>query len=190
MMLFLLILAVAGIGLEIKSPGIIVPGVAGGVSLFLFLMAARILPVNIAGILLIALAIILFILELKFTSYGLLTVGGIASFLFGSMILFDSPLPGGNIPFSTITALLVVVLAFVFLVVRAVLRAHREQVTTGKEGMIGLVGTAIEDFSAEGKGKIMIRGEIWNAKSEGVISKGDEVIVQDMQGMELEVKKV
>lgn len=190
MMLILLILAVAGIGLEIKSPGIIVPGVVGGIALFLFLMAARILPVNIAGILLIALAIILFILELKFTSYGLLTIGGIASFLFGSMILFDSPLPGGNIPFSTIAALLVVVLAFVFLVVRAVLRAVREQVTTGKEGMIGLVGEAMGDFTVEGKGKIMVRGEIWNAKSEDVVSKGDEVIVQDIRGMELQVKKV
>ncbi len=98
MVFLLFIIAVAGIGMEFKSPGLIVPGVIGAVALFLFLMAVRVLPINLAGLALIILAIVLFILELKIASYGLLTVGGIASFIFGSMILFDSPLPGGRDP--------------------------------------------------------------------------------------------
>lgn len=189
MVLILLVLAVAGIGIEVKSPGLIVPGVLGAASLFLFFLAVRILPVNIAGIFLIILAIVLFILELKIASYGLLTAGGIASFVFGSMILFDSPLPGGSIPMSTIIAMALVLLAFFFIVVRAVLRVHRSQVTTGREGLVGMMGTALSDFDEQGKGTVRVYGEIWDAVSGDALAKDDTVEVVELEGMVLKVKK-
>ena len=189
MMLILLIIAIVGIGVEIKSPGLIAPGVIGVVSLFLFLMAVRILPVNIAGLVLIVLAVVLFILELKITSYGLLTVGGIASFVIGSMILFDSPLPGGSIPLTTIVSMVLVILAFIFIVVRAVIRVHKTKVTTGREGLVDEAGTALTDFDGQGRGKISVHGEIWDAQCDEAVRKNDGVIVAEMQGMVLKVRK-
>ncbi|HPV43293.1 MAG TPA: nodulation protein NfeD [Spirochaetota bacterium] len=187
--LFLLIIAIVGIGFEIKSPGLIAPGVIGALSLFLFFMAMRILPVNAAGIVLIALAVVLFILELKITSYGLLTIGGIAAFVFGSMILFDSPLPGGSVPMTTILAMVVVLLAFMFIVVRAVINVHRTQVTTGREGIIGETGLAMEDFDAEGRGMVKVHGEIWKAVSGDAVKNGEGIVVTDLDGMTLKVEK-
>jgi len=187
--LFLLIIAIVGIGFEIKSPGLIAPGIIGGLSLILFFMALRILPVNVAGIILIALAVVLFILELKITSYGLLTIGGIAAFVFGSMILFDSPLPGGSVPMTTIISMVVVLLAFMFIVVRAVVNVHRSKVTTGREGIIGETGLAMEDFDAEGRGLVKVHGEIWKAVSGDGVRNGEGIVVTDMDGMTLKVEK-
>ncbi|HSV97521.1 MAG TPA: nodulation protein NfeD [Spirochaetota bacterium] len=187
MVFLLFIIAVAGIGMEFKSPGLIVPGVIGAVALFIFLMAVRVLPINLAGLVLIILAVVLFVLELKIASYGLLTVGGIASFIFGSMILFDSPLPGGQIPMRSIIAVVVFMLAFFFVVVRSVVLAHKSQVTTGMQGLVGEAGVAIRDF--DGNGKVFVHGEIWNATSEDEIKRDDRIIVAGSKGMTLFVKK-
>jgi membrane-bound serine protease (ClpP class) len=186
--LLLFIIAIAGIGLEIKNPGMIFPGTVGGISLFLFLMAVRVLPINIFGLALIILSITLFILELKFVSYGLLTIGGIVSLIFGSMILFDSPLPGMSVSILTITGVVVFLLLFFFVLIRSILAAHRGKVTTGMEGLIGETGTAMADFSKSGK--IMIHGEFWNAESDEEIKKGDQVAVVASNGMTLAVKKL
>jgi len=185
-MLLLLVIAVLGIGMEFKNPGMIFPGTAGAVSLFMFLLAARIIPVNLAGFVLIIIAVALFILELKFTSYGMLTIGGAAAFIAGSLLLFDSPLPGGGLPVATILAVLLVVLAFVFIVVKSVLNVHRTRVTTGSEGMVGEKGRARGGFN--GRGLAMVHGEIWSAVSEGEITDGQEIIVTEVRGMELHVK--
>jgi len=186
-MIFLLfIIAIAGIAVEFKNPGMIVPGAVGGISLVLFLLGIRIIPINTLGLVLVVLAFVLFILELKIQTFGLLTAGGIVSFFIGATILFDSPLPGGGIPVSTILALVAVVLAFVFIVVRAVINVHKTQVTTGREGMIGESGTALGDFSH--KGKISIHGEIWDSEIDGSVKQGDSVVVEDVQGMVLKIK--
>jgi membrane-bound serine protease (ClpP class) len=187
MAFLLFIIAVIGIGMEFKSPGLIVPGVIGALALFMFLMAVRVLPVNLAGLALIVLAIALFILELKVASYGLLTIGGIISFVFGSMILFDSPLPGGQVPMTSIIAVVVVLMLFFFVVVRAVIRVHRGKVTTGAQGMIGENGTAITGFQKTGT--VRVHGEIWKARSDDPIGKGDPVTVVGINGMQLIVKK-
>ncbi|MBN1532527.1 MAG: nodulation protein NfeD [Spirochaetes bacterium] len=186
-MLVLLILAVVGIGIEMKNPGLIFPGVIGAISLLLFLLTVRILPVNMAGIAFIVLAVILFIMELKFTSYGLLTVAGIASFVFGAMILFQSPLPGGYIPLTTIIATLLVIMAVVFIVLRAVMQAHRGRVSTGIEGLRGESGEAMRAFT--GRGKVFIHGEIWDAESDSEIKEKETVVVTDVRGMTLLVKR-
>lgn len=183
----LFIIAVVGIGMEVKSPGLIVPGVIGAVALFIFLMAIRILPVNFAGLALIVLAIVLFILELKITSYGLLTLGGIVSFIFGSMILFDSPLPGGRVPIKSIIAVVIALLGFFFIVVRAVIRVHKGKVTTGMQGIIGETGVAIRDIA--GTGKVFVHGEIWNAASGEEILKDEKIVVTGINGMVLRVAR-
>jgi len=182
----LFIIALAGIALELKSPGMIIPGTVGGISLILFLLGIKMIPINAIGLLLIITAFILFILELYFQSFGLLTVGGIVSFFIGATILFDSPLPGGGIPISTIIVIIISVLAFVFLVIRAVFNAHKSQVTTGTEGIIGETGTALNNFAK--KGKISIHGEIWHAESDSPVKEGDTLIVEEVLGMVLKVK--
>ena len=184
----LLAIAVIGIWIEVKSPGLIVPGTVGAVAFFLFLMAMRVLPINFAGLALIIVAIVLFILELKVMSYGLLTAGGIASFIIGSMILFDTPLPGFQIPLSTIIGVVLVIVLFVALVLRSVMRTHAGKVTTGSQGMIGEKGTAFRDFNGE-KGKVTVHGEIWNALTDDVLKKGDECTVTSIEGMVVTVKK-
>lgn len=183
----LFIIAVVGIGMEFKNPGMIVPGVIGGISLFIFLMAIQVIPINALGLILIVIAVVLFILELQIVSYGLLTLGGIVAFVLGSMFLFDSPLPGGHIPMSSIIAAVIFILAFIFLVVRLVFNAHRSKVMTGQQGMVNSDGQVLQDFT--GKGKIMIHGEIWNALSETPLLKGDEVVVTEVRGMDLVVTK-
>lgn len=184
---FLFIIAIIGIGMEFKSPGLIFPGTIGVISFFIFLMAIRILPINFAGLALIILAIILFVLELKFTSYGLLTAGGILSFMVGSMILFDSPLPGFRIPVTTIIAMVLCILAFVFFIVRAVITVHRNRVVTGSEGMLGEIGIAIDDFNEIGK--VSVHGEIWTAHTGESIHRNDRIEITGISGMILEVKK-
>jgi len=183
----LLIIAVVGLGIEFKSPGLIVPGVVGGISLFIFLLAIQILPFNVVGLIFIILAIVLFILELKFISYGLLTLGGLVSFILGARIIFDSPLPGGYISLSSIIAMVILILFLVFVVLRLVLNTHKKQVSTGKEGMIG--ETAVVLKSSSGKLKVQIKGEIWNAKSNEDLEEGQEVTVDEIKGMTLVVKK-
>jgi membrane-bound serine protease (ClpP class) len=184
---FLFIIAVAGIGLEMKSPGMVLPGVLGVIALFLFLLAVRILPVNLAGLLLIIASIVLFILELKFASYGLLALGGIIAFIIGSMILFDSPLPGGQVPRATVAAVLVFLLVFFFGAIRAVIKTHRGKVTTGAEGLVGEAGRAMSDFP--GTGRAFVHGEIWNARSDESIRRDEPVEVVAKEGMVLVVKK-
>jgi membrane-bound serine protease (ClpP class) len=183
----LFIIATVGIWLEIKNPGIIVPGTLGGISLILFLMGIKIIPINFVGLMLIILAFVFFILELKFTSFGLFALGGVVSFFIGALILFDSPLPGGGIPVSTIIGMLLFVLFFVFIVVRAVIKAHNVKSFTGLEGLLGKEGYALADFS--GTGKIFLHGEIWNAEIEGDLKKGEKVIVEKADGLVLKIRK-
>jgi membrane-bound serine protease (ClpP class) len=184
----LFIIAVIGIWTEVKNPGMIFPGVLGALSFFLFLLTIRAIPINIAGIVLIILAIVLFILELKFVSYGLLTIGGIISFVAGAMILFDSPLPGFQIPIMTISSVVIFVLFFIFIVVRSIVSAHKAKVTTGIAGLIGEKGTAFSDFNETGK--VIVHGELWTASSSDTIKKNDMIEVVEVEGMNLHIKKI
>lgn len=184
----LLIIAVVGIGMEFKNPGMIIPGVVGTISFIIFLMAVRVLPVNLLGIFLIILSVVLFILELKITSYGILTIAGIISFVVGSMILFENPLPGFTIPWSTIIAVIICVLLFVFVLIRLAILAHKGKVVTGSEGMIGETGIVLRSFG--NRAQVQVHGEIWNAKSEHNLTKGDKVVVEKVEGMVLFVRKI
>ncbi|HEY1405663.1 MAG TPA: nodulation protein NfeD, partial [Spirochaetota bacterium] len=151
----LFIIAVIGIGIEIKNPGMIFPGVTGTLSFLLFLMAIRVLPVNVAGLILIILSITLFILELKFVSYGLLTIAGVISFVVGALILFDSPLRGFSIPISSIATAVIFIMLFVFGILRSIIKAHSGKVTTGIEGIVDEIGTVA--LRIDGEGKVFVR---------------------------------
>jgi membrane-bound serine protease (ClpP class) len=185
----LLMLGIYGLIFELANPGVILPGVIGGISIILAFFALQMLPINYAGVALILLGIILFIAEVKITSYGLLSVAGVISLLLGSVMLIDSPAEFLQISFVRFILPVVVVSAGFFLfALIMVVRAHRRLPTTGKEGLIGRTGVATVDLKPEGV--VEIRGELWNAVAEEEIKAGEKVQVTEMDGMKVKVIKI
>jgi membrane-bound serine protease (ClpP class) len=184
----LLMLGAAGIFFEISTPGVVLPGVVGSISLLLGLYALQLLPVNFAGLALIALAITLFIAEIKVTSYGALTIGGIVAMIFGSLMLFDAPpsLPQLSL-WVVMPATLLVAGFFVFLV-GAALMTLSQQPYSGREGLMHKVGVALTPIDQK-QGKVFVAGERWDAHSDEPVATGDEVEVVGLQGMTLLVRK-
>ena len=184
----LLMLGAAGLFFEISTPGVVLPGVIGGISLLLGLYALQLLPVNYAGLGLIVLAIILFIAEIKVTSYGALTIGGIIAMILGSLMLFDAPSAiAGAVPLGGGASTLLVAAFFVFLV-GAALRTLAQRPYSGREGLPQKVGVAITPIDQK-QGKVFVAGERWNAHSEEPIAEGVEVEVMEIDGMTLHVKQ-
>ncbi len=184
----LMMLGMMGLFFELSSPGAILPGVIGGISLILAFFAFQALPVNYAGVLLILLGLILFIAEIKVMSHGMLTVGGVIAMILGSLLLFESSEPYLRVSWSVIAVtILAVTVFFVFAVTKA-LAAHRQQPTTGREGLIGQEGRAESGIVLEGK--VFVNGEYWDAWSEESIATGDRVVVEAVEGMRLKVKRI
>ena len=183
----LLGLGMLGIYVEITHPGAVAPGIIGAVSVLLAFYGLSILPVNYAGLALILLGIILFILEIKVTSYGALTAGGLASFIFGSLMLFDSPDPSLRISMALILTIALIVAAVVSFLTYRVVQAHRGRVVTGAEGLVGETGEAITDVHAAGK--VFLHGEYWAAHSDEPIPAGAPIRVAAVEGMKLKVTK-
>jgi membrane-bound serine protease (ClpP class) len=183
----LLMLGFLGLFFELSTPGAILPGVIGGISLLLAFFALQTLPVNYAGILLIVLALIMFIAEIKITSYGMLTVGGIIAMIFGSLLLFESPEPYLRVSWGVVIVTSLATAAFFAFAVAKAVTAHRRQPTTGREGLLGEQGHAVSPVAPEGK--VFVRGEYWDAWSDEAIAEGDKVAVVDVEGMRLKVKK-
>ncbi len=183
-----ILMTLGGLGLyfEFSNPGAILPGVVGGICLILAFFALSVLPVNYAGIALIILAMIFFIAEVKVTSYGLLTVGGLISLVLGSLMLFKSVDPAIRVSLDVIAAATLFTLVVVVFMVRMVFKAHRSQVTTGLEGLVHLRGVARSALAP--RGKVFVRGEIWNAVAESAVAVGDEVEVVGVEGMTLKVR--
>jgi membrane-bound serine protease (ClpP class) len=184
----LLMLGAAGLFFEISTPGVVLPGVIGGISLLLGLYALQLLPVNYAGLALIVLAIILFIAEIKVTSYGALTIGGIIAMILGSLMLFDAPppLPGLSL-WVVVPATLLVAAFFVFLV-GAALKTLSQRPYSGREGLLQKVGVALTPIDQK-QGKVFVAGERWNARSKEPIEQEVEVEVVQIDGMTLLVKQ-
>jgi len=188
--LFLLLLgALAGIGAEISHPGLVFPGVLGLVCLVLFLFAGQIVPIAWAGLLLILLAIGLFAAEVKVTSYGLLTVGGVISMVLGAMMLVDSDLPALRPSPWTLWPAVLAMAVFTSLLLRLVLRAQRRRPTTGSAGMLGQPGVALASFGADGEGWVEVQGERWRATGAAAIAPGDRIRVEGVEGLTLRVRK-
>jgi membrane-bound serine protease (ClpP class) len=182
----LMILGFYGLLFEITHPGVGVSGVAGLLCLIVAAYALQLLPVNYAGLLLILLAIILFIAEVKVHSYGLLTLGGLVAMTVGSLMLIRAPQPFIGVSLGIIVPVVAgTAVIFVFLVT-LVVRAHAKKATTGNEGMIGAIGVVEVPLAPEGK--VFVHGEIWNASSEQPIAKGARVRVKAVKGLFLRVE--
>lgn len=187
---FFVLLLVGALGLytEFTHPGMIAPGVIGGISAVLALYAMHLLPVNFAGVLLILLALALFILEAKFTSHGVLAVGGIVSMVLGAMFLIRSPLTAGGVSLGVaLAATLPFALITIFLM-RLVLRSREWKTTTGREELIGEEGIAISGLPAGTEGMIRVHGELWRAISSQTVPEGKPVRVRSVEGLKLHVE--
>jgi membrane-bound serine protease (ClpP class) len=183
----LMMLGFLGLFFELSNPGVILPGVIGGISLILAFFAFQTLPVNYAGVLLIIFALILFIAEIKIVSHGMLAVGGVVSMVFGSLLLFESPEPYLRLSWGVIITTVLAVTVFFLVAVTKAVQAHRRKPVTGMEGLIGECGTADTDLAPEGK--VFVRGEYWDAASSERIAKGEKVVVVAVEGMRLGVKR-
>jgi membrane-bound serine protease (ClpP class) len=184
----LLMLGAIGIFFEISTPGVVLPGVIGSISVLLGLYAMQLLPVNYAGLALIVLAIILLVAETQVVSYGALTIGGIISMLLGSLMLFDAPPPLPQLSLWVALPVTLVVGGFFAFLLAAAVRTYSLPPHSGREGLLHRIGVARTAIDAKG-GKVFVAGELWDASSEQPVDKGDEVEVVGLQGMTLLVKK-
>ena len=185
-MFILMLIAIYGIIGEMTTPGAILPGVVGAIALILALYLAAILPVNVTGLALIALAFMLFIFDIYAPTHGVLTMGGIISFLIGSLMLFNRADPLFRLSLSYIIPATLVTAAFFVFVIGKGLRAQRLPVKAGAETMVGKTVTTLTPIDSRG-GRIFIEGEYWNAVSNIPIEKGEAVEIAAVQGLTLKV---
>jgi membrane-bound serine protease (ClpP class) len=175
-----------GLYVEMTHPGLILPGVIGGISLILALFAFNLLPVSWTGAALIFLAIGLFVLEATVASHGILALGGIVAMVFGALMLVQGPIPQLRIQFATTLAVAIPLAIITVFLVRLVYLSHQKKSVTGAEGMIGELGVAKTDIHNDGK--VLVHGEYWTAFSEKPIPAGSKVRVRKVQGLKLEVE--
>jgi len=185
-MFILMLIAIYGIIGEMTTPGAILPGVVGAVALILALYLAAILPVNVTGLALIALALMLFIFDVYAPTHGVLTMGGIISFLIGSLMLFNRADPLFRLSLSYIIPATLVTAAFFVFVIGKGLRAQRLPVKAGAETMVGKTVITLTPIDSRG-GRIFVEGEYWNAASEIPIEKDKVVEIAAVQGLTLKV---
>jgi len=183
----LMLLGFYGLFFELTNPGAVFPGVVGAICLILAFYAFQTLPVNYAGVLLILLAIVMFILEVKITSHGALTIGGIISMIIGSLMLFKSPGPFMKLSLTLILPAVIVTALFFTLTLSLAFKAWKRKPVTGVEGIVGLEGIAFTDVHTEGL--VLVRGEYWQAFSDEPIKKGEKVIVESVSGLKIKVKR-
>jgi len=180
----LMMIGMAGLYFELAHPGAIFPGVIGAISLILAFYSFQTLPVNYAGLLLIALAIIFFIAEVKVTSYGILSIGGLVSLTLGSIMLFED----AKVSLKLMMPTVVLVGGFFVVVATLAFRAYRSKPRSGTEGLMGEVGVVKERIDPEGL--VFVHGEYWRAKASEPVEEGEKVQVEGMEGLVLRVRKV
>jgi membrane-bound serine protease (ClpP class) len=185
---FLLIFGLIGLFIEFTHPGVVIPGILGGISLLLAFLAFQILPINYVGLFLILLSIGFFIAEIKVQGFGMLGVGGIISFILGSMMLINSPIPEMR-PAMPMIISFALCFGFVFLFLTfKVFQAMKRKLETGREGLIGESGVAKTDIDNR-SGKVFVHGEWWNAVADGLIPAGSRIQVEAIENLLLKVKK-
>lgn len=182
----LMLIGIYGLIFEGYNPGAIVPGVIGAISLLLALFAFQVLPVNYAGLALIGLGIILMVAEAFVPSFGALGIGGVIAFIVGSVILMDTEVPGYGISTPVIATLGGAGGAVVLAIIWFAVRSKQTRIVSGREEMIGLTGTALNDF--ERRGMVFVHGERWMAQSTAPVNKGRDVRVIDIKGLTLYVE--
>ena len=184
----LLLIGLAGLYFELSTPGAILPGVIGGISLLLAFFGLSTLPVNYTGILLIVFGVILFIAEIKVMSHGMLTVGGIISLIMGSLLLFDTAEPALRVSLQVLIPAILVVSGFFIVVIWMATKAQLRKHLTGAEAMIGAETEALTDIANEGK--VFLEGQYWKAISEKPIKQGTKVKIVKVEGLSLIVEEI
>jgi membrane-bound serine protease (ClpP class) len=184
----LMLLGFYGLFFELTNPGAVLPGVIGSICIVLAFYSFQTLPVNYAGILLILIGIVLFILEVKVASYGALTIGGIVAITLGSLMLFESPLPFLRVSLAIIVPAAIITALFFVLTFRMVYKAHKRKPVTGGEGLVGMEGIAKSDIGPSG-GMVQVHGEFWSAWSDDAIAKDNKIIVESVSGLKVKVKR-
>ena len=184
----LLLIGIYGLLFEGYNPGGVFPGVAGGIALLLALYAFQVLPVNFAGLALILLGVLLFVIETFVPAYGTLSIGGIAAFIFGSLILMDTNVPGFALPRGLIGGLAAAASLLVAGTLWLAARAHRKPAASGAEELLHATGRAAADFGPDGHGKVRVHSELWNAESGAPLKAGDAVRVVGREGLRLRVE--
>jgi membrane-bound serine protease (ClpP class) len=184
----LLILGVLGVYTEFTHPGAIAPGVIGGICLILALYAMNFLPINLAGVFLILLALAFFILEAKAPSHGVLALGGVVSMFLGAIFLIRSPLTPGGVSVGVALAGTVPFAILAVVLMRLVLRSRKWKTATGKEELIGSQGIAMAQLAAGAMGMVRVHGELWRAESSRPVQEGETVRVLRVEGLKLYVE--
>ena len=180
---------VYGLLLEGYNPGAIVPGVVGAICLLLALYASQALPINYVGVALILLGLALMVAEAFAPSFGALGLGGIAAFVFGAILMFDSGIPGFGISYPFVISLALFMALIVFALMGYVIKVHRRGPVYGEEAIVGAEAVAEDDF-VDGEGKVWLEGESWAARSKVPIAKGQDVLVTALHGLTLDVKPI
>jgi membrane-bound serine protease (ClpP class) len=183
---FLLLFGLIGLYIEFTHPGVVIPGLIGGISLLLAFLAFQILPINYVGLLLLLLAIALFIAEIKIQSFGLLGVGGIVAFILGAMMLVNSPIPEMRPALGLVASMAAAIGGIFLFLTYKVMRSMKSRVHTGSEGMAGTPGIAKTDISPAG-GRCLVRGEWWNCHSDQPIAAGATIEVVAVHDLNLKV---
>jgi len=182
----LLMIGLAGLYFELSHPGAIFPGVIGGICIVLAFFALQALPINYAGVLLILLAIVFFIMEMKIASYGLLSVAGTVSLLLGSLMLFEASSPEFRLSWSVLLPMMLLVSGFFVVVAGLVFRAQVSTPKTGASGLVGEIGVVKRAIQPDGK--VFVHGELWNATAKEPILEGTKVSVVKVDNLVLEVE--
>jgi membrane-bound serine protease (ClpP class) len=188
MFFLLLILGTLGLYAEFTHPGAVVPGVVGGICAVLALYAMHLLPVNVAGVLLIVIAVTLFVLEAKYTSHGILLGGGVIAMIFGAIFLIRSPLTAGGVSLGMAVAVTLPFAGLSVFLMRLVLRSRKWKQAAGTEEMLGEQGIAANGLKPGVEGLIRIHGEMWRAIAEQDVSAGGSVRVLKIEGLRLYVE--
>ncbi len=178
--LILLMLGALGVYIEFSAPGLVFPGVIGAILALLGLSALSVLPINWLGASLLILSLAMFVLEAKLASHGILAAGGATAMVLGALMLVDSPIPELRIHLATALSVALPFAAITAVLVSLVVRARANKVVTGSEAMIGRIGVAVEDLSPEGR--LLVRGEYWNAVSMNPVRAGAKARVIGMDG--------
>jgi membrane-bound serine protease (ClpP class) len=182
----LMTLGTIGLLAELYNPGAILPGIVGAISLILAFYSLQTLPINYAGVLLFILGVVLLILEIKVTSYGLLTLGGITSMILGALLLVKTDLPFMKVSLSFIIPTVVTFTVILMGVTWMAVKSQMRRPVTGAEAMVGNIAVAKTDLAP--RGKVLLHGEIWDAVSEEPIREGDEAEVKAVEGLTLTVR--
>jgi len=181
-------IGLAGLYFELSHPGAVLPGVVGGICIILAFFAMQTIPVNYAGFLLIFLALVFFIMEMKIASYGLLSIAGIISLLLGSLMLFESSGTDMGLSWGVLLPTVIMVSGFFVVISGLVFKSHLSKPRTGARGLVGEIGVVKEALIPEGK--VFVHGELWKAISKDPIETGAKVRVLNVVNLVLEVEVV